>query len=445
MPPAAVPSAGRQAGGHIDSYYSRTLTDGGDRPSLAETVDADVCIVGGGLAGMACALGLAERGKRAIVLESRRIGFGASGRNGGFVLAGYAADPAAIAAKAGLAQARALLRLTRDAQQLIRRRIGVHAIPCDPVDGHLRAGWYDEPDALKAGADDLRERFGINAEFWPREKVRAVCRTDRYYDGQFFPDYFHIHPLNYLAGIARVFEGRGGRIFENSAALSVRRAGSGFRVGTDRGEVRAGHVVYCGSAYFNGIEPRLSRACLPVSTYVMVTKPLPEDTLKSAIAAPYAVRDTRWADDYYRVLPGGRILWGGRVGLGRGVPRNLPDAMTGDLLKIYPQLRGVKADVAWAGVMGYTVHRMPHIGRFSEGLWYCTNFGGNGVGPTTAGGEAIAAAIAEGDERYRLFEPFGFAWTGGLLGPLVAQAVYAGWELGDLLRTAGTRLRKKAA
>jgi gamma-glutamylputrescine oxidase len=418
----------------LDTYYSRTLRGDVARPALQETVETDICVIGGGLAGLACALGLAERGRKAVVLESRRIGFGASGRNGGFVLAGFAADPKSIVAKTGLAHARDLFALTRNAQKTIRRRIAAHNIPCDPVDGHLKVSWFNDPSETQKSVAYVNEMFGMNAELWPREKVRELYSTDKYYEGQFYPDYFHMHPLNYLAGIAAAFEAKGGKIFEDSAALNVARGGSGFTVTTAQGAVRANQVVYCGSAYFNGIEPRLARSCLPVSTYVMVTEPLPRKKLESAIRAPYAVRDNRWADDYYRPLPDGSLLWGGRVGLGRGVPRNLPQEMLRDMLRIYPQLEGAKVACAWAGVMGYTVHKMPHIGKFSEGLWYCTNFGGNGVGPTTAGGEAIAAAIAENDVTYRLFEPFGFQYTGGLLGPFVARAVYCSWELGDRLR-----------
>lgn len=157
--------------------------------------------------------------------------------------------------------------------------------------------------------------------------------------------------------------------------------------------------------------------------------------MAAAITKPYAVRDTRWADDYYRVLPDGRLLWGGRIGLGETAPANLRSEMLADLLKIYPQLAGIKAEVAWAGIMGYTTHKMPHIGHLGQGRWICTHFGGNGVGPTTAGGELIARAIAEGDETYRLFEPFRLRTTGGPFGPLVAQGVYFSWEIRDRLKS----------
>lgn len=421
--------------GHIDSYYTRTQTDAAVRPVLTGTIEADTCVVGGGLAGVAVALGLAERGKSVVLLESNRLGWAASGRNGGFVLSGFAAGEKEIIARTGIDNARTLFRCTQDALKLIKKRIATYKIPCDPVDGHLKCSWFDDPDSIRAKVDFLREHFDEPVEYWPREQVRDTCRTKRYYDGYFNPSNFHMHALNYVTGIARAIESNGGRIFENSAALAVEEGPAGHTVRAAQGAVKCHDIVFCGSAYFNGIEKKLSRACLPVSTYVMVSEPVPTDILIQTITKPYAIRDTRWTDDYYRLLPDNRILWGGRCGLGRTVPADLPRLMTVDLLKIYPQLEGhIKPAVAWAGVMGYTVHKMPHIGRLRPGIWACTNFGGSGLGPTTAGGEIIAAAIAEGDDAWKLFAPFGYNYTGGILGPFVAQAVYHSWGIGDAIR-----------
>ncbi len=419
--------------GYIDSYYSRTLISAPAYPSLEETLETDVCVIGGGLAGLATALGLAERGKRVALLEARRIGWGASGRNGGFCLSGFAASPEALIKKTGLSHARALFLLTKQAQKLIRRRIKDYAIPCDPVDGSVVAWWYDDADAVWRKRDYYAEKLGESAEVWPREKTREMYVTRRYYEALFFPENLHLHPLRYVQGIAAALQARGGLIFEDSPVVQVERDSDPKIIHTEKGKIKAEHVVFCGSAYFvNRPEKKLASACLPIATYVMVTEPIAPELFQSAIRAPYALRDSRYADDYYRPLPDGRLLWGGRIGMGRD-PADLAGELRRDMVRIYPQFRDVRVDIAWSGVMGYTVHRMPLIGRLAPGVWYCTNFGGNGVGPTTAGGETIAKAIAEGDETYRLFEPFGFAYTGGLLGPLAAQAVYRSWEFKDWL------------
>lgn len=430
------------AADYIDCHYARTLADPFLYPSLEETISADVCVIGGGLAGIACAFGLMERGRTVAVLESSRIGWGASGRNGGFVLGHYALEPNALADKVGLDHARALHGLLKEALPLIRCRIDRLAITCHPVDGELVPSWYDRPGVLEREAQFLQSRFGESVEYWPRETVRGVLDTPCYNDALFFPDNFHFHPLNYLRGLAAEIVRRGGFVFEGSQALRVVETGDGVRVETARGVVKAAKAVYCTSAYGGGLNRALARATLPVRTYVMKTQPLDPDILAKAIRVPYAVRDDRWADSYYRILPDHSILWGGRVGLGKEPP-GLGRLMIGDLLRIYPQLEGVRADCAWSGLMGYTAHKMPLIGKFSDSLWYCTNFGGSGLGPTTAGGEVIAAAITGESDRYKLFEPFGFSFTGGPLGPLAAQAVYHGWELGDRIRA--WRYRKKAA
>ena len=164
----------------------------------------------------------------------------------------------------------------------------------------------------------------------------------------------------------------------------------------------------------------------------MVTEPL-GTRLREAITVPYGLSDSRMAGDYYRPLADTRLLWGGRMRALKA-PGDLKSVMLGDMLKIYPQLEGARAELAWEGTMGYATHKMPQIGRTAEGVWHCMGFGGHGLCSTTMGGELIATAIAEGDDRYRLFEPFGLAYAGGPLGPYVAQVVYWAYELGDLLR-----------
>ncbi len=427
---------------YVDSYYARSLTDETIYPSLQDEIDTEICVIGGGLAGLATALGLVQRGKKVVLLEGRRIGWGASGRNGGFVLAGFAAGEPEIVKKVGVAQAQEMYRLSKDALGLIKKRIKDFEIPCNPVDGELVASWYDDADAIKRKVDYLATTFDEKIEFLPREKIRDHLGSKRYFDGLIYHENFHMHPLNYLRSIARNIQEKGEQIHEDSMAIDIKESESGVIVKTEKGAVTANHVVFCGSAYFNGLEKRLQRSCLPIRTYVIKTESIEKELLETAIRVPYAIRDNRWADDYYRILPDNSILWGGRVGMG-AAPKDLETLMLRDMKHIYPQLEDVKAEVTWSGLMGYTVHQMPHIGKFKDNIWYCTNFGGNGLGPTTVGGEAIASAIAENDDRYKLFEPFGFAYTGGALGPLVAQTVYHGWEFADKLKE--WKNRKNAA
>lgn len=419
---------------YIDSYYGRTLGDERRWPALVERRDCDVCVVGGGLAGLNTALGLAERGQRVVLLESRRVAWGASGRNGGFVSPGYALSTEALAAKVGVAQARALYKRTVSAMALIRRRIADHAIDCGPLqDGIVTANWGTGGDAMRRYVEFMAEQIGAEIEYWPAEKLGEHYRSARYGDASFVPGAMHLHALNFARGLARVADAAGVAIHESSRVGTVRRAGNGFCISAGKGEVRADQVVLCMSGYADAAHRRIRAATLPVATYVMLTEPA-GDALHESIRAPYALSDTRRAGDYYRALPDGRILWGGRISTFRTPPARLAEVMRGDLARVYPRLAHLRVEVAWDGLMGYASHRMPQIGRLEPGLWYCMGFGGKGLCATTMGGEVIARAIAEDDETWRMFEAFPLGYAGGPLKPAIAQLAYWWMQLRDVAR-----------
>lgn len=419
---------------YVDSYYSRTLREQRRWPRLDGRQECDVCIIGGGLAGLNTALGLAQRGKQVVLLESHRVAWGASGRNGGFVSPGYALSMEALAAKVGVPQARALYDLTVAALALIRRRIAEYAIACGPMqDGIVTATWGPQGDAMRRFVDFMAEKIGAGIEYWPADKLAEHYRSPRYSDACFVPDSMHLHALDFARGIARVADAAGATIHEDSRVRSIDRAGDRFHVVTDEGDVLADQVVLCMSGYADAAHRRIRAATLPVATYVMLTEPA-GSALRDSIAAPHAIADTRRAGDYYRALPDGRILWGGRVSTFRTPPARLADVMRQDLAKVYPGLTHLKADVAWDGLMGYASHRMPQIGRLEPGLWYCMGFGGKGLCTTTMGGEIIAKAIAQDDETWRTFEAFPLGYAGGPLKPAIAQLAYWWMQLRDVAR-----------
>ena len=390
------------------SYYRATVPDRTFGPALRGRRDAEVCVVGGGFAGLNTALGLAERGVRdVVVLEADRVGFGASGRNGGFVFGGFSRGEDALLRDLGPERARALYAGTMDAVERIRTRIDAYGIACERVEaGVVWANWFRDPGVLRERQRLLATQYGVDWEWLPEAELRRRIRTTRYHDGLFEPHAFHFHPLKYVQGVADAASAQGVAVHEQTPAIALERAGAGWRVRTPEGEIEARHVVLACGGYLARLRRRVDAAVLPIATYVMVTEPLGART-SDILATGAAVYDTRFAFDYYRPLPDTRLLWGGRISILDRSPRAVERLLVRDLLKVFPQLDGVRVDYAWSGLMSYARHQMPQVGELEPGLWLAQAFGGHGVAPTAFAGELLASAIAEGDTTWRTLSPYG--------------------------------------
>lgn len=417
------------------TFYRATVGEVAHLPALQERHETGVCVVGGGFAGLNTALGLCERGVRDVtVLEAERIGHGASGRNGGFVFSGFSRGEADLLRDLGPQRARALHAGTVAAVDLIRARCRRHGIDCDLVDqGVIWANWFRDPGLLRARQRLLAEDFGVDWQWIPRERMRELLDTDRYADGLFEPNAFHFHPLKYVHGVARTAMGQGARIHEGSPAIALSRDGAGWRVRTPEGEVRARQVVLSCGGYLAGLRREVDAAVLPIATYVMVTEPL-GDRLSTVLRTQAAVYDTRFAFDYYRPLPDTRLLWGGRISILDRSPAQVQRLLLRDLAHVYPQLADVRVEFAWSGLMSYARHEMPQIAQVEDGLWVAQAFGGHGVAPTTFAGETLAAAIAEGDGRWREFADYGLVSAMKPAGFVGAQMTYWWLQMRDGLR-----------
>lgn len=416
---------------YIDSYYTRTRADDARRPTLDGTVEAETCVIGGGLAGLATALALAEKGRSVVLIESRRVGWGASGRNGGFVSPGYSLGLDKIERKLGADAARTLFKLSLDAHALVRDRADEAGIRREA--GILKCHLAEHGEGLAPYVARMNETYRLKLEHWPKARMAEALATDRYADGAYNPDAFRVHPLDMSRAFARLAEAKGVRIFEGTPATGFGREAGGRIVTTPAGRVRCRHVVMACGGYAGWLNLRVSAATIPVATYVAVTEPL-GDRLKQTIRVSTGVSDVRLASDYYRPLLDGRILWGGRISVFQPDPERLKAIIRADMLKVYPQLADVRMDVAWGGWMGYARHKMPCVGQLDDGLWHVTCFGGHGLVATTVGGEIIASAIADGDDRWRMLAPFGLAFAGGPIGKIPAQMVYWFLSAGDWLR-----------
>ncbi|OLF53931.1 NAD(P)/FAD-dependent oxidoreductase [Pseudomonas chlororaphis] len=419
------------SGDFLESYYQATVEKTA-YPRLSGRVQARVCILGGGLAGLSTALGLAERGVTdVVVLESHTVGHGASGRNGGFVFGGYCLGNAQLYKALGRDEARRLYRLTIDAVELIRQRARRYAIPCDLVDeGVLLANWFNDPMRLEKPRQLMKEVYGVDWAPVAAGELREKLKTERYFGALLERNAFHFHPLKYVYGVAAAIAGHGIHIHEQSAALAIERRGTTFLVKTAGGEVEAEQLVFAAGGYARGLYRPVERATLPIATYVVATEPL-GDRLKDAIACDSAIYDTRFAFDYYRPLADSRILWGGRISILDRGPQAIAGLLKADLLTVYPQLAGVQIDYAWGGLMSYGRQQMAQIGQDDHGVWHAVGFGGHGMAPTTVAGEVLADAIAKAIPIPGGFGKFGLVPTYGMAGLVAAQATYTAYQALD--------------
>lgn len=411
-----------------DTYYKRTISDARARPALSGTIECGTVIVGGGLAGLTTALQLCRAGQSVVLLEAESVGFGASGRNGGFVSPGFATGGDDIARMAGTEAARSIHRLSIEGVDFVRdtiRELNIEAaVPQPGISSVLR---YDGGDTLKRHAEAMAKTYGYELEYFDTDRIRSVLKSKRYFQGLRDGRAFHMHPLNYLRGVAAEIERLGGRILEHSPAERCELDGAEKVVATAGGRVKARQVVFTTGGYTGGLNRRLKRAFLPIATYVMVSEEAPE-LIRSAIQTTDAIGDNRRAGDYYRVIDGGkRLLWGGRITTRAASTAALVAELRAEMTGTYPQLSGLKTELAWSGLMSYARHLMPQIGQMQQGVWHCTAFGGHGLNTTAMGGKLIAEGILGESDRYKLFKPFGLVWAGGLAGLAVAQLTY--WKL----------------
>lgn len=413
------------------SWYAATRDADGARAPLATREEADVAVVGGGFAGLHTARLLAQQGKRVALLERRRIGWGASGRNGGFVGPGYAQRSGALIDRLGLDHGRQLYAQSQRGVAIVRDAISELGRPDILMgSGKLSISRTDQGAGFADRTRRLAEQLGASFEPWETSRVRAVLATARYHQAIHDPTSFHIHPLNFALALAKDIERQGSAIHETTEAIELTRDGSFWRVRAAHGAIKAQHVVLAGNADLGAVQPRIARAVLPVATYVAVTGKL-GPRLGEAIRWTGAISDTRRAGDYYRVVDGDRLLWGGRITTDTTEPPRLREMMRGDMLSVYPQLGNIDIAYAWPGIMGYAPHKMPQVGEIEPGLWVCSAFGGHGVAQTAAGADAVAAGILGDPLRCRLFAPFGTGWAGGPAGRAATQLAYWGLQMRD--------------
>jgi glycine/D-amino acid oxidase-like deaminating enzyme len=415
--------------GTAATWYEATAVRGDAHPPLAGRAEADVCVIGGGLAGITSALELAKRGKCVVLLEADRLAWGASGRNGGFVSSGFAEGTEEIERKVGLDAAKSLHRLSQHGTEYVRRKISELGHGIKTGDGKLVVLRHSDADGLARHRDHMAAHYSEQMELIDAAETRARVPSLRYYQSLYSASGFHIHPLRYALKLADQAAKAGVSIHESTKALAISREGSGFEVVAGAGRIKAAHVLVCVSALDRPLHRATGRAVLPVATYVAVTVA----GAGAFIPARHSVSDTRRAGNYFRVVDEERLLWGGAITTRVSEPLRLAMRMKRDMVSVFPQMGDPAIDYAWAGLMGYARHKMPLIGQDKDGIWYATAFGGHGLNTTAMAGLLLSRAIADKDDEFRRFQAYQPIWTGGPFGRAGVQSAYWWMQLKDRL------------
>lgn len=390
---------------HAPSYYAATASGVVERAPLAGSVTADVCVVGGGYTGLAAALALAEAGRKVVVLEANRVGWGASGRNGGQLHSGQRRDQVWLEQRVGIDDARRLWRLGEDAKALVLGLIARHAIDCDWTPGLIDVVHKASLAADELGyAEKLRRDYGYEEiEGLDRAEVTAAIGTPRYFAGFRDRGAGHLHPLNFALGLAAAAERAGAVIHEHTRVVGLREGRGGGVETAGGGRVTAETVVLAGNGYLSGLEPDTEARVLPIRNYILATEPLGPARCDALIPGREAVSDSRFVVRYWRLSRDGRMLFGGGETFGLGDPKDMKAFVRHHMIEVYPQLADARVDHAWGGTLAITPTRTPFVRRQRPGLYVAGGYSGQGVSIAVLAGQLMADAIGGDTERFDVF------------------------------------------
>lgn len=390
---------------HTTSYYAASANPAPDRPALQGAHEIDICIIGAGYSGLSTGLHLVEKGYKVAILEGARVGWGASGRNGGQIVNGLNASLQTIRKRYGQDTATFVAGLVQEGGEIIRERIKTYDIQCDLKDKNIFTG------LTSAHMKELEERqalwtsYGIdNQEMLDRNQLRAHVNSDLYEGGLIDHSGGHMHPLNLALGEAAAFEKLGGTIYEMSPAVDVDTTAARPVVKTDKGTMTCKTLVLCGNAYLGHVVPTLTSRVMPVSTQVMATEPLGEERAHALLPQDACVEDIRYILDYYRLSGDKRMLFGGGTVYGGADPSDITAKLRPNMEKVFPQLKGVRIDYAWSGNFALSFSRVPQMGRIGQNTYFAHGYSGHGVTGSHTFGRILSEAINGDLTRFDVFD-----------------------------------------
>lgn len=388
---------------HAPSYYAAAAKGAVSCPPLSGDVQADVCIIGGGYTGLSAALHLAERGRSVVLIEANKIGWGASGRNGGQLHSGQRRDQSTLEEWFGKDKAHLLYALGEEAKGTVKGLIARHAIDCDWQDGLIHAQHKERYVAPMMEEIELLEReYGVaGLSVLSREEIAVALGTNNFFGGWREQSAGHLHPLSYALGIARAAMGAGATLHEDTAALRVIE-GKRPKVETASGTILAETVILACNGYLDGLHAETEARVMPIHNFILATEPLGERA-KTLIPGREAACDSRFVVNYWRLSADSRLIFGGGETYGRSFPEDIKGFVRKHMLKLYPQLADVRIDYGWGGTLAVTMKRLPYLRRLSPGFYTSGGYSGQGVGTATFAGKILAEAICGEQERFDVF------------------------------------------
>lgn len=390
-----------------DSYYEASVLREPAQAPLAGALSADVLVVGAGFAGLSTAIELAQRGYQVVVLEAERICSGASGRNGGQAIVGYASGQAPFESQLGRDKARMAWDLSLAAIDLLDEHIAAFDIDCERVHGYLYVADSErKARALEAEMAELTRNYGFSPHFVRASDVQQHINSPRYVAAAYESRSGHLHPLKYGLGLARAARRLGVQIFEHSPVQSLQR-GKTLTARTPAGAVNAAWGVLAGNCtlgeYGPAVAPEIAPRIMPVGTYMIATAPLTPALCRRLIPRNAAVCDNNFVLDYFRFSADHRLLFGGQVSYSTRTPAHLKTVMARRMAAIFPELQSAAVDYVWGGFVDISMNRAPDFGRLGDNLYYLQGFSGHGVALTGMAGRLVAQALAGQAEQFDMF------------------------------------------
>ena len=400
MPNMDLLTANDKQGRYPNSYYAKNANHILELPSLFSDIEVDVCVVGAGFTGLSAALHLAQSGYSVAIIEAQRIGFGASGRNGGQVSGGQRMDQEGLESMLGDEHARALWDISQQSVDLVRE-LSADMDDCGVVDGIIhtahRERYVSEEHAY---SDHLRDKYGYGKiRNLSREETRDLVNSPAYYGGTLDMGAGHIDPLRYAFGLARKCVDLGVMIYEQSKVIDV-QSGDPALVKTEGGLVHAKFVVLACNGYLGRLNHRVAARVMPINNFIIATEPMSESAQEALIKNNHAVADSKFVVNYFRFSLDRRLLFGGTESYGYKFSNDIASAVRKPMAEIFPQLKDIKIDHAWGGTLGITMNRMPHFERMEGNILSASGYSGHGVAMATMGGKMAADAIRGQAEQF---------------------------------------------